>query len=331
MYKQRTLTSVSSNIFQLSSSPSSLTSVLTDTAVTDLSNTLYNTITGGSLINYNPVIVDSSSTAIPYNETVWYIDNINNLVIFVNTPTLVAPITITFAQYIGNYGIGTVRQGPTGATGPVGSSLTGPTGPTGVQGPVGPNSFTNVIFYNTVGTGNFTVPTNITLLYVILLGGGGGGRNVSGTYESGVGGGSGGYLEAYMTVTPGQIIAYTVGGGGGGNANGGNTNFGTLTAGGGSSGGAGGGVSGPYSIGINGFVSQNVSFSGISWAGFPGGNSPKGWGQGGAFQAESGGAPPSNGNNAQGYGAGGGGAMVNGMSGSASGGFGTQGFVIIYY
>jgi len=330
LYKQRVLTSVSSNIFQLSSSPSSLTSVLTDTSVTDLSNTLYNTIAGGSLINYNPVIVDSSNTTVPYNESVWYIDNINNLVIFVNTPTLVEPITITFAQYIGNYGIGTVREGPTGPAGPTGLGMTGPTG---AQGPPALGSFTNVVFYTT-GETNWTVPDNVTLIYVVLLGGGGGGGSVNGTYQGRGGGGSGCLIESYMTVTPGEVISYVVGGGGSTNNGGGDTKFGPMTAGGGgANGGPGGTPSGSYGYAINGFVSQGLGASGLTYPGSSGANSPKGYGQGGLAVIESINCPgPTPGNNAQGYGAGGGGACVNASpGGAANGGSGTGGFIMIYY
>jgi len=414
-------------MFQLSSNSAALSRVLTDTSVTDITNTLYNTIVGGSLINYNPVIVDSNDMVVSYDETMWYIDNINNVVVFVNMPVLITPITITFAQYIGNYGVGTLQTGPTGPgltgdmgstgptgpgltgstghtgptgpgltgdtgytgptgpgltgstgytgptgpgltgstghtgptgpgltgdTGPVGSTgitgsgLTGSTGPTGLgmtgptglgmTGPAGLGGFTNLVVYIT-GSGNFTVPTNITLLYVELLGGGGGGAGVYSSSQGGGGGGSGGYLEAYMTVTPGQIIAYSVGAGGKSSSSGSNTTFNTLIAEGGSNGtiyaqGNGGGVIGPYTFGISGFAAQNAGFGGIGEPGSQGANSPKGYGQGGLLiGAATGYTNVLNGNNAQGYGVGGGGASANSGTATIPGGAGTGGFIRISY
>jgi len=107
------------------------------------------------------------------------------------------------------------------------------------------------------GSGNFTVPVGIfSITYSIVAGGGGGsagyqigGVNNNYTYGDKVGGagGSGGrYINQTLAVTPGQIIAYSVGdaganSGGGGYANvigtaGGSTTFNGVTA----TGGAGG-------------------------------------------------------------------------------------------
>ena len=158
LYKSKTLTKLSTNLYELSSSPTNLTQVLTDTSVTDLANTLYNTINGGALINYNPVIIDSANTALPYNESTWFIDSINHKVVFISGSTLVEPLTIIFAQYIGSYGIGYGSTGPTGTTGYTGpTGTTGSTGP-GLTGPTGPlGSITGSTGYT--GTTGTTGPT----------------------------------------------------------------------------------------------------------------------------------------------------------------------------
>lgn len=58
----------------------------------------------------------------------------------------------------------------------------------------------------------FTVPTNVTRLFIQAWGAGGGGGSVPSTaYPSG---GGGAYSEGWLTVTPGQTIACTVGIGG---------------------------------------------------------------------------------------------------------------------
>lgn len=67
-------------------------------------------------------------------------------------------------------------------------------------------------------SGNFTVPMGVNVVYVTLVGGGGGG---AGTISSApyVGGGGGGGEVKYrkaVAVTPGQVIAITIGAGGAG-------------------------------------------------------------------------------------------------------------------
>jgi hypothetical protein len=76
----------------------------------------------------------------------------------------------------------------------------------------------------TSGSGNFTVPAGVnSITYSIVGGGGGGGAGYTasgvdyGTTYPGVGGGAGSggrKLSQTLAVTPGQSIAYTVGGGG---------------------------------------------------------------------------------------------------------------------
>ena len=59
------------------------------------------------------------------------------------------------------------------------------------------------------GAGNFSVPTGVSSLNVMMVAGGG-----TGGSSLGSGGGAGGMLEGTITVTPGSTIAYNVGAGG---------------------------------------------------------------------------------------------------------------------
>lgn len=106
---------------------------------------------------------------------------------------------------------------------------------------------TTVVQLTTVTSGTWTVPSGVTELEVLVVAGGGGGG-----YEMGGGGGAGGviYNRSY-TVTPGQVISYTVGGGGAGRTSnsdsggqGANSVFGSITAIGGGAGGNNGGYNG---------------------------------------------------------------------------------------
>ena len=58
------------------------------------------------------------------------------------------------------------------------------------------------------GAGNFSVPTGVSSLNIMMVAGGG-----SGGTSLGSGGGAGGMLEGNITVTPGSTIAYNVGAG----------------------------------------------------------------------------------------------------------------------
>ncbi len=84
-------------------------------------------------------------------------------------------------------------------------------------------------------SGSFTVPAGVFRLKVRMWAAGGSGGTTTNIAYPGGGGGSGGYVEAYMAVTPGQVIPYTVGQGVAA-GNGGNSTFLTLTAGGGQAG-----------------------------------------------------------------------------------------------
>jgi hypothetical protein len=122
--------------------------------------------------------------------------------------------------------------------------------------------------FTSAGGGTFVVPDGVTNIGIMAVGGGAAGLSggSAGTITSGGGGGAVGFKNN-ITVTPGDVIAFTIGtGGSGSSANGGNTsitiNSITYTAGGGIAGsssalssltvgaliagGNGGGVSGPW-------------------------------------------------------------------------------------
>jgi len=89
-------------------------------------------------------------------------------------------------------------------------------------------------------SGTFTVPAGVTKIKVTLIGGGGKGSNASGSglgAQGGLGGGGGATVVSWLTVTPGNGIAVSVGAGE-------NTTFGSLTAAKGGDDGAGGVASG---------------------------------------------------------------------------------------
>lgn len=103
--------------------------------------------------------------------------------------------------------------------------------------------------------GEWEVPAGITEITIELHGAGGGGAagEAGGGNRAGSGGGSGAYLSKVLSVSPGQLIAYTRGAGGTGgtydndDATGGETTTaegGTYTATGGAKGGFGGGAAG---------------------------------------------------------------------------------------
>jgi hypothetical protein len=85
----------------------------------------------------------------------------------------------------------------------------------------------------------FTVPAGVFKIYIAMVGGGGGG----GSYAGG-GGGGGGVISTTIPVSPGQVIGFTPGSGGGSGANGGVSYFGSFTALGGNAGSSGSGLSG---------------------------------------------------------------------------------------
>lgn len=123
-------------------------------------------------------------------------------------------------------------------------------------------------------SGTYTVPPGVTSLKVECWGGGGAGGGCPKDNNNTGGGGAGGaFNTATVSVTPGQVINYTVGAGGvgvaGGNGgNGGASTFLSVTAAGGQGGTAGignsgNGIGGPTTIGdLNGGAGANgLAFS----------------------------------------------------------------------
>ncbi len=161
------------------------------------------------------------------------------------------------------------------------------------------------------GAGNFTVPCNVTSITVDCWGGGGGGGgdNTNGG-NRGNGGGGGGYSSSVMAVTPGQVIAYSVGTGGAGGASGGGaggngtaTTFGALTAnpgtgGGGPAGAAGAGGSGSTANGAAGTAGTGTGAGGAAGGagGGAGGTAVAGGNAGNAGAAPGGGGSGGNDN-----------------------------------
>lgn len=220
------------------------------------------------------------------------------------------------------------------------------------QTPTG-GGFTNIQIY-TSGSGSWTIPSGITTCKITVVGGGGGGGGtISSFYASGGGGGAGGAaIRYYTSITPGNTINYTVGGGGGGGGTGGS---GSASAGGASSvssgtqtittisatGGSGGGnysgsrLGGAGGVGSGGSINQTggtgMTFSGGSSTANTNFVVPYGgtsiFGAGGYFQDVN-----SRGSQAgQNYGSGGsGGTNGNGGTG-VTGGAGAGGVVIIEY
>ncbi len=107
----------------------------------------------------------------------------------------------------------------------------------------------NLTPFLTAGTYTYTVPANVTWIYVRLVGAGGGGAGANGSSTwAGAGGGAGGYAESWIAVTPGQQFTCVVGlkGAAGANSNqaiggtGGTTSFGSAMSATGGVGGTGG-------------------------------------------------------------------------------------------
>lgn len=181
-------------------------------------------------------------------------------------------------------------------------------------------------------TGTYTVPPGVTFIEGVCVGGGGGsgGSTASGGTTSG--GGAGGAILWWQAVTPGQTIAYSVGGGGvggssaGGNGNaGGASTFGAFTAngGGGSSGNGSGTPSGVGTNGVggqgSGTTGQSIVYTGGSGS-LPYTNVIPGWG---ASAPYGGGIAPPGAAGAL-YGGGGG-----GCNGPAAGPSGSPGSILI--
>jgi hypothetical protein len=184
----------------------------------------------------------------------------------------------------------------------------------------------------------WTVPIGVELVRVRLWGGGGsGGAGGGGT---GGGGGGGGYAEGYYVVSPGQPVEVIVGSGGtatSGNGNPGSaSSFGSLTA---ASGGGGGGAGSASGAGTGSTSPGTGSGSGFAISGtqgqnglvFSGGGFIGGMG-GGAFGGVPSFAPAGQtGTNLGGIGGNFPGGGGSGGIGTAAGGPGAGGLVVIEY
>jgi hypothetical protein len=146
--------------------------------------------------------------------------------------------------------------------------------------------------FNTAGVSSFTVPAGVTSVTIKLWGGGGGaGANNPMMGENAGGGGGGGYASKVLTVTPAQVLSFTVGTGGtaatvGSFYNGGNGTASTYSAvsAGGGDGGTDGGVFGQYGgaggTSSGGDVNTSGSIGGYNFYGLGyGGASPNGGAQ----------------------------------------------------
>lgn len=113
-----------------------------------------------------------------------------------------------------------------------------------------PPEFQNVTQTELTGSGNWTVPDFVDSVEVLVVAGGGGGGVGEGSSRAGAGGGGGEVVHRiHYKVTPGEDIAYSVGGGGvngftssapsvfdAGGKPGGNSTFGSIEANGGQGG-----------------------------------------------------------------------------------------------
>ena len=175
----------------------------------------------------------------------------------------------------------------------------------------------------------YTVPDNVTQIFVRIFGGGGGGGSL---YSGQSAGGGGGYMTfKEINVTPKETIYVTIGNGGNVQKNGGTSSFGSYVsaqggygangpwAGNGGSGGGGGGSSG------NGYVGTTQNNFGGGNAGGGHGDYGGGGGGGSLFNGNSSVAPQCGGNGGTYGGGGGGGAMFYSNQAVMSGGYGGSG------
>lgn len=202
--------------------------------------------------------------------------------------------------------------------------------------------YRNITVYDTAGTFNFTVPANVTELYIELCGGGSGGGAAyyTTTKFGGPGGPAGGYARKKITgLVPGAVISVVIGAGGiGGQTEaaastaGGTTSFGAYVS---ATGGSvvGFSINGLPGIGVNGDLNLrggalNVGIPAVApstvGVGAPGGLSYFG---GSGTPGDFGVTPGGSGRN----GSGGAGGEPDAGNNSFRGGNGGPGMCIIYY
>lgn len=172
------------------------------------------------------------------------------------------------------------------------------------------------------GSGNWTVPDGVRKIKVVCIGGGGGG-GVGGINPFYAGGGGAGSIvcdvnASILNVTPGQLIAYSVGAGGASGSAGSDTTFtGAITG--------KGGAAGQTNLGLpgaGGALISAISASGHAGLGGGVGNEIGGTGGGAGGAGGYGGAGADGG-----IGGGGGGGGLGGFAGGAGG----SGIILITY
>jgi hypothetical protein len=183
-----------------------------------------------------------------------------------------------------------------------------------------------------ITTGNFTVPAEVTRIKVTVTAGGGSGASCAAN-SAGGGGGAGGTAIESIAVTPGDVIAVTIGLGGAAPASGANngapggtSSFGAFCSATGGVGGTTAGAGGQGAAATGGTINiqggdASDALLGATPRGGDGGGSY--WGGGGR-----GGASATGGVAGQAYGAGGGGAYDN-IGTPAPGGAGAPGVVVV--
>lgn len=193
------------------------------------------------------------------------------------------------------------------------------------------STYTGIAF---IGTNSvFTVPPNITTIFVTATGGGGGGVARSGYWNIGGGGGgsAGSYVDFPLTVTPNATVTVYIGLGGESGVDGGDTSITypgssttALTCSGGKK-----GTNNDSSFNPGGGGGDQTNYGGISGSvGGTGDSSGGGYGAGNLFGGQI--AGPASGNpppTALGWGNGGAGGGLS----STTGGAGSKGFCLIKY
>lgn len=187
--------------------------------------------------------------------------------------------------------------------------------------------------------GNFTVPAGIFRLRCRVWGGGGGGGGTGAGGGGASGGAGGGYAEGWYDVTPGQVLAVTIGAGGTqGNGTptnggtGGTTSIGALLSATGGAGGQGvsGGAIGAVTTGVGTGTGGQVNLSGsVANAGVSLGGTTLGSSGGGTHCTSLVGGVSNGSGNSAGFPGGGGGGAGGGTT--QNGAAGAAGYAIIEY
>jgi hypothetical protein len=138
--------------------------------------------------------------------------------------------------------ISATANGGAGGTASIGSgasgiSFSGQPGGSGIYASLGnddnfPGGSGGATPFGGAGSGQFSAAAGPSAAANTGSGGGGGGDNIVSYATSGGGGGAGGFVDAIVSVTPGQTFAYQVGGGGAGGGAGGSGFVGGSGAGG---------------------------------------------------------------------------------------------------